>query len=191
MLIVTTHCVIRSLREDDAESFAEHANNRNIWINLRDFFPHPYSVQDAHTFIRLASSHNPECEFAIDIRGKAVGAIGFVVGKDVERISAEIGYWLGEAYWGRGVTTEALRATTAWIIREHGLYRVFAKPYARNKASCRVLEKAGYQLEGRIRSGSIKDGQIEDQMLYAYVADRFDDADETNSTSEYAVVPEE
>ncbi len=167
MQITLTRCAVRSWRASDADALAKHANNRNIWINLRDAFPHPYSKHDAREFLKSLSQRSPETLFAIGV--KAVGGIGFVLHPDVERVSAEIGYWLGEAFWGRGIATEALVAITAHAIQTHGLTRVYAVPFAWNAASCRVLEKAGYVLEGRLRKSAIKDGRITDQLQYAYV----------------------
>jgi RimJ/RimL family protein N-acetyltransferase len=163
------HSTVRSWRRSDAASIAEQANNRKIWINLRDRFPHPYTPGDARMFLREVMNREPESAFAIDVGGQAVGGIGFVPQLDVERVSAEIGYWLGEAYWGRGIATEALGAVTRLAISRHGLTRVFALPFAWNRASCRVLEKCGYQLEARLRRSAIKDGRIVDQMQYAFV----------------------
>lgn len=163
------NCTLRSYRMDDAESLAAYANNRKIWLNLRDGFPHPYTVEDGHNFIRRALEMQPEANFAICVEGQVVGGIGFILHSDIERISAEIGYWLGEPFWGRGIVTEALIALTAYAIQTHNLRRVFAVPFAHNKGSARVLEKAGFQLEGCMRSSAIKDGKVLDQLLYAYV----------------------
>ena len=153
------------------DSLARYANNRLIWINLRDAFPHPYTKRDARDFIHEAQRRTPETMFAIAVNDDAVGGIGFVLHPDVERVSAEIGYWLGEPFWGRGLTTEALVAVTAYAIRTHGLTRVYAVPFAWNTASCRVLEKAGYVLEARLRRSAIKDGRLTDQMQYAWITD--------------------
>lgn len=163
------HCTVRSYRTDDVEFLALHANNRKIWLNLRDGFPYPYSVENGAVFIQRALAARPETNFAICVDGKAVGGIGFVLHTDIERISAEIGYWLGEPFWGRGIVPEALAAVTAYAIKTHDLKRVFAVPFEPNRASARVLEKTGYQLEGCMRSSAIKDGKILDQLLYAYV----------------------
>ena len=163
-------CCVRSWETGDLASLVEHADNRRIWENLRDRFPHPYTRRDGLTFLRRVKDVWPETTFAIDVSGKAVGGIGFVLQQDVERVSAEIGYWLGEPYWGRGICTEALRAVTRFAIAEHGLTRVFAVPFAHNTASCRVLAKAGFRVEGHLRRSAIKDGRIVDQLLYAYVA---------------------
>jgi ribosomal-protein-alanine N-acetyltransferase len=169
MNIVLTRCAVRSWERADARSMARYANNRNVWLNLRDAFPHPFTVADAKTFIRAARRSDPETRFAIAVNGEAVGSIGFALHTDVERVSAEIGYWLGEPFWGQGITTEALAAVTDHAIRMFDLTRVYAVPFEWNAASCRVLEKCGYVLEGRMRRAAIKDEQVIDEWLYAYV----------------------
>jgi ribosomal-protein-alanine N-acetyltransferase len=155
----------------DATAIARHANNRRVWIHLRDRFPHPYTMRDARTFLTSNIGCVPETTFAIDIDGEAVGGIGVAPMIDVERVSAEIGYWLGEAFWGRGIMTEAVRAITTHAIAQHHLTRIFALPFATNTASCRVLEKAGYTLEARLRRSAIKDGHIVDQCQYAFIVE--------------------
>jgi [ribosomal protein S5]-alanine N-acetyltransferase len=169
--LVLPHCAVRSWRPDDLGSLVANADNRNIWLNLRDRFPHPYTRRAGREFIRLAMSQRPETMFAIAVDDEAVGGIGFTVLTDVERVSAEIGYWLGELYWGRGFVTEALVAITRYAIDTCGLTRVYALPFASNKASCRVLEKAGYTLEARLRRSAIKDGQIVDQLQYSFIVE--------------------
>jgi RimJ/RimL family protein N-acetyltransferase len=169
MTLTLQRCEVRSWRGSDLDSLVRHANNRNIWINLRDRFPHPYTKSDGRRFIRTARRMTPETFFAIAIGDEAVGGIGFVLQPDVERVSAEIGYWLGEAFWGRGIVTEAVVAVTRYAFEHHELTRLFALPYARNAASARVLEKAGYVLEGRLRRSAVKDGVIVDQLQYACV----------------------
>ena len=169
MRLTLEGCEVRSYRGSDATTLARLADNRKVWINLRDAFPHPYTLRDARRFILQALSRTPETHFAIAVDGEAVGGIGFGLHGDVERVSAEIGYWLGEPYWGRGIATEALRAVTAYAVREHSLTRLYAVPFQWNPASFRVLEKAGYVLEGTLRRSALKDGRIIDQRLYAYV----------------------
>jgi len=169
MKLTLTRSIVRSWTNDDLGSLVKYADNRKIWLNLRDRFPHPYTRRDGREFIHLARSLRPETMFAIEVDGEAAGGIGFVPHSDVERVSAEIGYWLGEPFWGRGITTEALVAVTKYAIETEHLTRVYAVPYARNDASCRVLEKAGYVLEGRLRRSAIKDGEVIDQLQYAYV----------------------
>jgi len=171
LLIHLSRCDVRSWEARDVDSIAAHANNRELWLNLRDRFPYPYTRADARAFIRASRKSEPECNFAIAVDGKAVGGIGFHLQGDVERVSAEIGYWLGQPFWGRGIATEALVALTTHAIDTHGLTRVFALPFAFNAASCRVLEKAGYVLEARLRRSAIKDGRVVDQMQYAFIVD--------------------
>ena len=171
MKIALTRSVVRSWTADDLASLIKYADNRKIWLNLRDRFPHPYTRRDGREFIQLARSQRPQTMFAIEVDGEAVGGIGFVPHADVERVSAEIGYWLGEPFWGRGIVSEALVAVTKYAIESHKLTRVFAVPYAHNEGSCRVLEKAGYVLEGRLRRSAIKDGQVVDQMQYAFTSE--------------------
>src|SRR5579862_5708430 len=123
MQLTLTRCEVRSWRATDADALARYANNRNIWINLRDAFPHPYSKRDAHEFLKSITTRAAETLFAIAVEGEAVGGIGFVLHPDVERVSAEIGYWLAEPFWGRGIATDALAAVTAHAIEAHGLTR--------------------------------------------------------------------
>jgi [ribosomal protein S5]-alanine N-acetyltransferase len=162
-------CVVRSWEIRDLASLVEHANNRHIWLNLRDRFPHPYTRQDGVAFLTHARAAAPQTFFAIEVDGAAVGGIGFVLQPDVERVSAEIGYWLGEPFWGRGIASEALAAVTAYAVEHHALTRVFALPFASNTASSRVLEKCGYVLEARLVRSAVKAGAIIDQLQYAYL----------------------
>ena len=170
MRLVLDCCTVRSWEYADVDTLPAYANNRKIWLNLRDAFPHPYTKQSARDWIRGVRQRSPETSFAIAVNDEAVGGIGFVMHSDVERVSAEIGYWLGEPFWGRGITSAALRAVTTYAIDTHGLTRLFAVPFAWNAASCRVLEKAGYVLEGRLRKSAIKDGRLTDQLQYAFIA---------------------
>jgi len=162
-------CVIRPWRPGDEESLVEHANNYNIWRNLRDRFPHPYTMEDARKWIRLAGEESPQTNFAIVVDGKAIGGIGLVMNGDIHRCSAEIGYWLGEAFWGRGIATEAVRALTQWAFDNFDLSRIYAGVLEWNPASMRVLEKAGYQLEGRLRKAVVKQNRVMDELIYSIV----------------------
>ena len=170
MHLELTTCTLRSWRTSDVDALIACANNRAIWLNLRDRFPHPYTRRDGIEFLRSVVGQFPETVFAMAVDDQAIGSIGFVPQQDVERVSAEIGYWLGEPFWGRGIATEALRALTRYAIERHGLSRLFALPFASNLASCRVLEKAGYRLEARLRRSAIKNGEVVDQCQYSYVA---------------------
>jgi RimJ/RimL family protein N-acetyltransferase len=162
-------CSVRLWRMDDADSVVRHANNINVARQLRDRFPHPYTRANASAFLKAATSSPEPSNLAIDVGGEAIGAIGYVSGSDVERYSAEIGYWLGETYWGRGVATEALVLVTAHVFDSLNMLRLFALPFADNAGSIRVLEKAGYLREAVLRSSSVKYGQPRDQLLYARV----------------------
>ena len=160
---------LRPWRSADAPSLARHANNVNVAKQLRDRFPHPYTIADARQFIHIVSGARPATNFAIVVDGEAVGGIGFYPGADVERFSAEIGYWLSESYWGRGITTEAIQLLSAYAFDVCNMLRLFALPFADNRQSLRVLEKAGYSREAILRASSVKYGQVRDQALYALV----------------------
>jgi ribosomal-protein-alanine N-acetyltransferase len=166
-----TRCTVRLWRMEDAESVVRHANNINVARQLRDRFPHPYTRANANAFLKAATNAPEPSNLAIDVGGEAIGAIGYVPGLDVERYSAEIGYWLGESYWGRGIATEALVLVTAHVFDALNMLRLFALPFADNPGSIRVLEKAGYVREAVLRSSSVKYGEPRDQLLYARVND--------------------
>jgi RimJ/RimL family protein N-acetyltransferase len=164
--------VVREWRLTDAPSLAQHANDRQIWRNLRDRFPHPYTQADGESFITMARGMTPMTFFAIAVDDAAVGGIGYILHDDIERVSAEIGYWLGTAYWGRGIMTSAVAAVTRLAFHRHEeLRRVYAVPFTWSVASTRVLEKVGYRLEGRLRQSVIKDGEVTDQFMYAILRD--------------------
>ena len=169
MEIVLERSIVRSFRPGDAPSLARHANNRRVWINLRDEFPHPYALADAHRFIGTVTAADPETHFAIVVDGAAAGAVGLHLKKDIRRRSAEIGYWLGEEFWGRGIVTEVVRALTADAFERFDLSRVYAGAFEWNEASMRVLEKAGYAREARLRKAVTKDGRTIDLLLFATV----------------------
>jgi RimJ/RimL family protein N-acetyltransferase len=160
---------LRPWRLDDAEALVRHANNVNVARQLRDRFPHPYTRAAALAFLRFATSTERPSNLAIDVQGEAVGGVGYVPGTDVERYSAEVGYWLGESLWGRGIATEALVLLTDHVFQSENLLRCFALPFADNVGSIRVLEKAGYAREGILQSSSVKYGKPRDQAMYARI----------------------
>jgi [ribosomal protein S5]-alanine N-acetyltransferase len=160
-------CTIRDYRLSDAESLAKHANNRKVWFGLRDAFPHPYTIEDAKNFLGGSSPDLPRIHLCIEINGEAVGGIGLRPGEDVHRHTAEFGYWLSEEFWGQGIMSEIVPAFVDYCFKELSLKRIFAMPHSSNPASARVLEKAGFVLEGRLRNNVIKDGQLLDSLLYA------------------------
>jgi RimJ/RimL family protein N-acetyltransferase len=161
------HCTVRPWTEIDADSLHRHANNREVSIHLRDRFPFPYEMEHARAFLNWITTQPTSTVWAIDVEGAAVGGIGIELHTDVERVSAEIGYWLGQPFWGRGIATEALVAVTAESFRQFDLTRLFALPFADHLASVRVLEKAGYVREGYLCRSAIKNGVVRDQLLFA------------------------
>lgn len=159
-----------------------HANSREVWLNLRDQFPHPYTRDDAGAWVNFASNQTPPTSLAIEVDSEAVGGVSLKLHDDVERVSAEIGYWLGPRYWNRGIMSAAVRATTEYGFQQFSLTRVYALPFATNIASHRVLEKAGYVREGVLRRSAIKDGVVQDQVLFAITDHEIARADSASQT---------
>ena len=167
MQLVLERCALRPWRLDDAESLARHANNRKIWLGVRDLFPHPYTIQDAHEFLQRMISEASAMKLCIEIEGAAVGGIGVHPGEDVHRHTATVGYWLGEEFWGCGIMTEAVTVVTDFCFENFPLRRISAEVFASNPASARVLEKAGFTFEGCLKNDVLKDGKLLDSLLYA------------------------
>jgi RimJ/RimL family protein N-acetyltransferase len=159
--------MIRSWQASDAEALVRHANNPKVAANLRDVFPSPYTPKDAAQWVAFASNQNPETNFAIATDEEPIGGIGITLGSDIYRMGAEVGYWLGEAYWGRGIVSRALGVLVDWAFETFDLNRIWADPFATNPASAKVLERNGFQLEAIKRASVIKGGRVLDQMLYA------------------------
>jgi ribosomal-protein-alanine N-acetyltransferase len=152
----------------DAESLAKHANNRNVSIQLRDRFPYPYTIEDAKNFLeRVVTKNGLERIFCIDVDGSLVGTIGLHRGEDVHRLTAEMGYWLGEEFWGKGIMSEVVPAFVDYCFEKFSLTRMSATTYVSNPASARVLEKAGFVLEGRLQKNVVKEGKVLDSLLFA------------------------
>lgn len=170
MLIELERATLRPWREGDQAALVRHANNRAIWRNLRDRFPHPYTREDADEWLTVVQNLPPDTQFAIDVGGEAAGGIGLELKEGVFRKTAALGYWLGEVHWNRGITTEAVRAITHHGFEQFDLCRIQAGVFEWNPASARVLEKAGYQFEGRLRQSVIKDGEVLDRLMYARLA---------------------
>jgi RimJ/RimL family protein N-acetyltransferase len=162
-------CRLRPLGTEDAPALARHADNPKVAAWLRDRFPHPYSTDDAFRFLDYISDSRGECVACLDVAGEAAGAIGLRFRSDVERCSAELGYWLGEQFWGRGLMTAAIQGFTAWAMPRFRLTRVYAEVFAENPASARVLEKSGFQRVGLLRKAAIKRGAHHDYILYDLV----------------------
>ena len=161
--------VLRSWREGDEPALVKYANNRNVWINLKDLFPHPYTMEDAIAWVQSQKDRDLLTNFAIADADEAIGAIGLRLQGDIYRRSAEVGYWLGEPFWRQGIATHALRALTEYAFATFDLVRLYALVAEWNLASARVLEKCGFTLEGRLRWSVTKDGRTIDQFLYALV----------------------
>lgn len=163
-------CIVRNWRESDCESLPRFANNRRVWRNLKDRFPHPYTGADADAWLALSRTHPERTGWAIEADSTAVGGIGLLPGEDVHAKSAHIGYWLGEPYWGRGIMTAAVRTVSDYAILQLGILRLEAPVFEWNPASMRVLEKCGFAREGVMRKSVFKDGELIDCVLYARVA---------------------
>lgn len=171
MQLDCSRCLLRPLVRADAVSLAQHANDHGVWKNLRDYFPHPYTVADAEAYIAHVSTRPVQTSFGIVVSGHAIGSISLMLGDDVARRSAEVGYWIGRQFWGQGIMAEALKSTTQYAFDQLALVRTFAVPFATTSSSARVLEKAGYVREGVMRRSAVKEGVVLDQLLYAAYGD--------------------
>lgn len=158
---------LRQWHESDLDQLVMLADNVKIARMLTDKFPHPYTKENAEWFIEFASSHDPQQIFAIDIDGKACGGIGIHPQDDVFYKNAELGYWLGEPYWGNGVMTRAVKKMVAYGFQTFDLERIFARPYGTNIASQKLLEKIGFKLEAKFDKICFKMGEWEDLYVYA------------------------
>jgi RimJ/RimL family protein N-acetyltransferase len=161
----TDRFILRQWQDCDAQGLADIANNKKIYDNLRDAFPHPYSLEDAKQYI--SNVKNSDTLFAVIIDNKVAGSVGVFIKDDVYRKSAEIGYYLAEEYWGRGLMTEIIKEVVKFTFENFDIVRIYAEPFARNKGSRRVLEKAGFRLEGILKNSIIKNDIIEDSCVYA------------------------
>jgi [ribosomal protein S5]-alanine N-acetyltransferase len=166
MDIVSGQWRLREWQPGDEQALVKYANNRKIWLNVRDQFPHPYTLDDAKWWISHAAE-KPGTNFAVINGSEAIGGIGLVLQDDIYRRSAEIGYWLGEPFWGRGIATVVLGAMSKHAFASFDLVRLYATVFEWNPASRRVLEKNGFQLEGILRNSITKDGQTIDSFLYS------------------------
>jgi RimJ/RimL family protein N-acetyltransferase len=160
-------CVLRPWASTDKPSLIANANNRNVWRNLADVFPHPYTEADADAWLRIAATPGRNLTFAIALDGLAVGGIGARAGEGIFARTAHFGYWLGEAHWGRGIVTAAGRAMLAQLAEDARFVRLEAPVFEWNPASMRVLEKLGFVREALLRRSVTKDGQLIDSVLYA------------------------
>ena len=151
----------------DLDSLVKHANNNNIAKNMTDQFPHPYTEENGKLFIDFATKNNPVHIFAIDVNGEAVGGIGIHPQADIYRKNAELGYWLAEPFWGKGIITKAIPQMLDFAFKTYPITRVYARPYGTNTASQRVLEKSGFKLEARLEKTIFKNGEALDELIYS------------------------
>lgn len=164
-------CKIRKWQTYDAKCLSELLNNKKILDNLRDGLPFPYTEADAHDYINamLNADKYAVFAFAIEFESKVAGSIGVFRQDNIHSKTAEIGYYLGENFWNKGIATEAVRQACDFIFDNTDIIRIYAEPFARNLASCKVLEKAGFVCEGTLRSNAVKNGLVEDMKLYALI----------------------
>lgn len=159
--------LLRPWQLSDAESLVKHANNPKIAQFLTDGFPHPYTIEHAHSFIQMASQLQPTQIFAIVVDDEAIGSIGLHLQSDIMCKNIELGYFIGEDFWGKGIATEAIRKIVDYGFDNFEVIRIFARPFGNNLASQKVLEKAGFVLEARIEGNIYKNGGFLDELIYA------------------------
>lgn len=164
-------CKIRKWKLTDAKDLSLALSNKKVSDNLRDGLPDPYTEKDGEEFISamLSADVNDTFAFAIEADGKAVGSIGVFRQGNIHRRTAELGYYLAEDYWGKGIMTNAVMQMCEYVFANSDIVRIFAEPFAYNTASCRVLEKAGFQYEGTLRSNAVKNGKISDMKMYSII----------------------
>ena len=163
------NCKIRRWELSDARDLATALSNKKIQDNLRDGLPYPYTEQDGKEFISamLAANENDTFAFAITVNGKVIGSIGAFRQGNIHRKTAELGYYIAEEYWGKGIMTEAVKQLCDYVFSNTDIIRIYAEPFAYNIGSCRVLEKAGFQYEGTLRSNALKNGNVFDMKMYS------------------------
>lgn len=162
-------CRIRKWELSDAADLAAALSNRKVQDNLRDGLPYPYTEQDGAEYIKamLSADETETFAFAITVDNRAVGSIGVFRQGNIHRRTAELGYYVAEPYWGRGIMTEAVKQICAYVFEHSDIVRIYAEPFSYNIPSCRVLEKAGFQYEGTLRCNAEKNGKIIDMKLYS------------------------
>ena len=166
--------ILRPWSVKDARQLAEIADNKKIADNLRDGFPNPYSVSDAREWLDITLlENNPPRFFAITFNKELAGSIGLVTKSDIYRKNFEIGYFLAEKFWGKGIATKAIKAGTSYAFKDFDIVRVFAEPFSDNTGSRRALEKAGFILEATLRRNVIKNGIIKDSCIYSVLREEF------------------
>lgn len=162
-------CKIRKWELSDAADLATALSNKKIQDNLRDGLPYPYTEQDGMDYISalLSADENEIFAFAITVDNKVIGSIGVFRQVNIHRQTAELGYYIAEEYWGNGIMTEAVKQICEYVFENSDIIRIYAEPFAYNAASCRVLEKAGFQYEGTLRCNAVKNGKVIDMKMYS------------------------
>jgi len=160
---------IRKWELSDAKDLASAISNTKVQDNLRDGLPYPYTEQEGAEYISamLSADKNKTFAFAVTVDGKVIGSIGVFRQENIHRLTAELGYYIAEEYWGRGIMTEAVIQICKYVFEQSDIIRIFAEPFAYNAASCRVLEKAGFQYEGTLRKNAVKNGKLIDMKMYS------------------------
>lgn len=163
------NCRIRKWELSDAKDLAIALSNKKIQNNLRDGLPYPYTEKDGADFISamLSADENDTFAFAIMADNKVVGSIGVFRQGNIHRLTAELGYYVAEEYWGKGIMTKAVKQICEYVFGKSDIIRIYAEPFAYNIASCRVLEKVGFQYEGTLRSNAVKNGKVIDMKMYS------------------------
>ena len=162
---------LRKWNEADLDNLVKYANNQNVAKWLTNGFPHPYTYEAGKAYLSMIANDNPTKVFAIEVNGEAVGSIGIFPQTDIHEKNAEMGYWLAEEYWGKGIMTQAIREIVEYGFSTFEIVRIFARPFSTNLKSQRVLEKAGFELEARLKRALFKNGKFMDELIYA----RFND----------------
>ena len=162
-------CRIRKWELSDAKDLAAALSNKKVQDNLRDGLPYPYTEQDGKEFISamLSADENETFAFAITVDNMVIGSIGIFRQGNIHRQTAELGYYIAEEYWGKGIMTEAVKQICEYVFANSDIIRIYAEPFAYNIASCRVLEKVGFQYEGTLRSNAVKNGRVIDMEMYS------------------------
>ena len=158
--------ILRPWRSSDLDSLVKHADNYNIAKWLTDQFPHPYTYESGQGYIEMVGKDNPTKVFAIEIDGEAAGSIGVFPQSDIHQKSAEIGYWLSEKYWRNGIMSSAIRDIVKYGFDTFDIVRIYARPFSTNIGSQKVLEKAGFTLEAKLKKAIFKKGELMDELIY-------------------------
>ena len=170
-------CRIRKWKLSDAKDLAAALSNKKVQDNLRDGLPYPYTEQDGKEFISamLSADENETFAFAIMVDDKVVGSIGIFRQGNIHSQTAELGYYIAEEYWDKGIMTEAVKQICEYVFGDSDIIRIYAEPFAYNIASCRVLEKVGFQYEGTLRSNAVKNGKVIDMKMYSLIKEEYYD----------------